>query len=55
MDNGVGGADPLRGTGIVGLIDRVDALGGRITITSPPGEGTQVRVELPVDAGGDAD
>ena len=54
-DNGVGGADPLRGTGIVGLIDRVDALGGRVTITSPPGEGTQVRVELPVDAGGVAD
>jgi signal transduction histidine kinase len=51
VDDGVGGADPTRGTGLVGLIDRVDALGGRIAITSPRGEGTQVRVELPI--GGD--
>jgi signal transduction histidine kinase len=51
VDDGVGGADPTGGTGLVGLIDRVDAMGGRITITSPPGEGTQVRIELPLSNG----
>jgi signal transduction histidine kinase len=48
-DDGVGGADPARGSGLVGLIDRIEAVGGRITITSPPGEGTRVRVQLPAD------
>jgi PAS domain S-box-containing protein len=47
-DDGVGGADPARGSGLTGLADRVAALGGTITITSPPGEGTSLRVELPV-------
>ncbi|HEY1574655.1 MAG TPA: CHASE3 domain-containing protein [Pseudonocardiaceae bacterium] len=46
-DDGVGGADPAAGSGLVGLIDRIDALGGRITVVSPPGEGTTIRVELP--------
>jgi signal transduction histidine kinase len=48
VDDGVGGADPQAGSGLVGLTDRVDALGGRIVINSPPGQGTRMRVELPV-------
>jgi signal transduction histidine kinase len=48
-DDGVGGADPIRGSGLVGLKDRVEALGGTITIQSPPGSGTAVRVELPLN------
>jgi signal transduction histidine kinase len=47
-DDGVGGADPARGSGLTGLADRVAALGGTIAITSPPGKGTSLRVELPV-------
>ena len=50
-DDGVGGADVTRGTGLVGLRDRVEALGGRVFIDSPPAAGTTVRVELrPADA-----
>jgi PAS domain S-box-containing protein len=47
-DDGVGGADPARGSGLTGLMDRVAALGGTIAIASPPGRGTSLRVELPV-------
>jgi signal transduction histidine kinase len=47
-DDGVGGADPARGSGLTGLADRVAALGGTIAISSPPGEGTSLHVELPV-------
>jgi signal transduction histidine kinase len=47
-DDGVGGADPARGSGLTGLADRVAALGGTIAITSPPGKGTSLRVELPL-------
>jgi PAS domain S-box-containing protein len=47
-DDGVGGADPVRGSGLTGLADRVAALGGTIAISSPPGEGTSLHVELPV-------
>jgi PAS domain S-box-containing protein len=47
-DDGVGGADPARGSGLTGLADRVAALGGTIAITSPPRKGTSLRVELPV-------
>jgi signal transduction histidine kinase len=47
-DDGVGGADPRRGTGLIGLRDRVDTLGGTISFASPPGAGTTVRVTLPV-------
>jgi signal transduction histidine kinase len=46
-DNGVGGADPALGSGLIGLTDRVQALGGTITIHSPTGEGTTLRIELP--------
>jgi signal transduction histidine kinase len=47
-DDGAGGVDPTRGSGLVGLKDRVEALGGAITAESPPGAGTSVRVELPL-------
>jgi signal transduction histidine kinase len=50
-DDGVGGAAPERGSGLVGLADRVEALGGTITVDSPAGEGTTVAVELPIDLG----
>jgi len=47
-DNGVGGADGSRGTGIRGLEDRVAAVGGRLTIDSPAGQGTLVVAEIPI-------
>ena len=46
-DNGVGGAETSRGSGLGGLIDRVEAVGGRLEITSPPGEGTRLSARLP--------
>jgi PAS domain S-box-containing protein len=49
-DDGVGGADPARGSGLTGLTDRVAALGGTIAIDSRRGKGTSLHVELPVDA-----
>lgn len=48
-DDGVGGADPARGTGLIGLRDRVEALGGTISVESPIGGGTAVLVCLPLD------
>jgi signal transduction histidine kinase len=48
-DDGVGGADPDTGTGLRGLRDRVDALDGRLEVDSPPGGGTSVTVEVPLD------
>jgi signal transduction histidine kinase len=51
-DDGVGGADPLRGSGLVGLKDRIDALGGTFSIHSPAGGGTTVSCELPALADG---
>ncbi|WP_445185618.1 GAF domain-containing protein [Pseudonocardia sp. Cha107L01] len=47
-DDGVGGADPTRGTGLIGLRDRVQALGGSIEVSSPSGAGTAILVELPL-------
>ena len=47
-DDGVGGADSTRGTGLVGLLDRVDAARGTLAITSPTSLGTTVRATLPV-------
>ena len=47
-DDGCGGADPSRGSGLIGLTDRVDALGGTIEVASPSGEGTTLLVTLPV-------
>jgi signal transduction histidine kinase len=46
-DDGIGGADPSRGSGIIGLKDRVEALGGRISVVSPSGGGTDIYVRLP--------
>ena len=46
-DDGVGGADPARGSGLVGLQDRVKAMGGTILVESPVGAGTAVLVSLP--------
>ena len=46
-DDGKGGADPSRGSGIIGLKDRVEALGGTISVLSPPGHGTALHVHLP--------
>lgn len=48
QDDGVGGADPVRGSGLVGLKDRVEATGGRMIMRSPLGEGTRLVVELPL-------
>jgi signal transduction histidine kinase/PAS domain-containing protein len=47
-DDGVGGADPERGSGLRGLVDRVEALDGHLRIESPRGEGTTIRAEIPV-------
>jgi signal transduction histidine kinase len=48
VDDGSGGADPASGTGLRGLADRVDALGGRLEVDSPPGAGTCVSARLPL-------
>ena len=50
-DNGIGGADARGGTGLIGLKDRVEALGGRILVESQPGHGTSLVVTLPLSAG----
>jgi signal transduction histidine kinase len=50
-DDGVGGADPARGSGLIGLKDRVEGTGGTLRVESRPGEGTSLLVELPIDAG----
>jgi signal transduction histidine kinase len=47
VDDGVGGASTERGTGLRGLADRVEALGGRLRIWTPPGGGTRVLAEVP--------
>jgi signal transduction histidine kinase len=48
-DDGSGGASPLAGTGLRGLADRVDTLGGRFRIHSPAGAGTRIIAELPCE------
>jgi signal transduction histidine kinase len=50
-DDGRGGADARRGSGLIGLADRVDALGGTIEVTSPIGAGTTLQVTLPIEVG----
>ena len=47
-DDGIGGADPASGSGLRGLADRVEALGGRLSVSSPAGGGTTLAAELPV-------
>lgn len=46
-DDGVGGADPERGSGLRGLADRVAAVDGRLVVNSAPGGGTTVHAEIP--------
>jgi signal transduction histidine kinase len=53
-DNGSGGVDPARGSGLSGLADRVSALGGTLEIESPVGDGTTIRARIPATAPGDA-
>jgi signal transduction histidine kinase len=49
-DDGIGGADLARGSGLIGLVDRVEALGGRLALDSPAGGGTTISIELPLAA-----
>lgn len=51
-DDGIGGASVERGSGLRGLVDRVEALGGQLTVDSPPGAGTRIRAEVPTLAVG---
>ncbi len=46
-DDGIGGADPARGSGIEGLVDRIETLDGTFALESPPGGGTRVRATIP--------
>jgi signal transduction histidine kinase len=48
-DDGIGGADPGQGSGLVGLSDRIEALGGTLEVTSPTGSGTILLIEVPVE------
>jgi signal transduction histidine kinase len=50
-DDGIGGAQARQGSGLAGLHDRVEALGGSIDVSSPAGHGTVIRVHLPLDQG----
>jgi signal transduction histidine kinase len=50
-DDGIGGAALGRGSGLTGLVDRVEALGGRLALDSPRGEGTRLTIELPLESG----
>jgi GAF domain-containing protein len=48
-DDGVGGAEPGGGSGLIGLVDRVNALGGHLALESPPGRGTRISFDLPLE------
>ena len=48
-DDGIGGADPMRGSGLRGLADRVEALGGTFRVESPTGQGTRLTADFPVN------
>jgi signal transduction histidine kinase len=48
-DDGIGGADTGRGSGLIGLVDRVEALGGRMEIVSHSGDGTSLLVTIPLE------
>ena len=52
-DDGSGGVDPARGSGLSGLADRVSALGGKLEIESPVGAGTTIRARIPITAPGE--
>jgi signal transduction histidine kinase len=47
-DDGAGGADPAQGSGLVGLSDRIEAVGGTLEVTSPAGGGTTLLIEIPL-------
>jgi signal transduction histidine kinase len=49
-DDGVGGADPAGGSGLLGLRDRVEAVAGKMSVRSPRGEGTVLLVQMPLSA-----
>jgi len=49
-DNGIGGADSSKGSGLIGLKDRVEALGGHMHIDSETGRGTSLRATIPLNA-----
>jgi signal transduction histidine kinase len=51
-DDGTGGADPRHGSGLLGLRDRVEALGGTLLVTSPAGKGTTLLIEIPLHQNG---
>ena len=53
VDDGVGGADATVGTGLRGLSDRVAALEGTLRVDSPPGEGTRIVAEIPLEPDAD--
>jgi signal transduction histidine kinase len=48
-DDGIGGADPGQGSGLVGLSDRIEALGGTLQVTSPAGKGTTLLIQVPLE------
>ncbi len=48
-DDGIGGADPAHGSGLVGLSDRIKALGGTLKVSSPAGSGTTLLIEIPAE------
>ena len=48
-DDGSGGADTSKGTGLLGLRDRAEAEGGTLVVVSPPGRGTVITANLPLD------
>jgi signal transduction histidine kinase len=48
-DDGIGGADPTRGSGLRGLTDRLQALSGTLEVDSPPGRGTELRAAIPCE------
>jgi signal transduction histidine kinase len=48
-DDGIGGADPVRGSGLLGLSDRIEALGGTFEVDSPAGKGTTLLIEIPLE------
>ena len=47
-DDGIGGADPAQGSGLIGLSDRIEAVGGTLDVTSPAAGGTTLLIEIPV-------
>jgi signal transduction histidine kinase len=53
-DDGIGGADPAHGSGLVGLSDRIEALGGTLHVTSPAGNGTSLLIKIPLQSERDA-